>query len=390
MAAKKAEVFDNPLLRAVEFVALAQRKTGDARQTYCMMNNQQLVAFDGVLAASCKITEPLMCCPHTGKLLAALRECKQSYSITQITADQLHITSGDYQAIVPCLTDWSTMQWAWPDPQAGVITENLKAALKIVAPLVNEKAPRIEMASVLVQDQSLIATNGQVVVEALHGITLPPNIILPKAAVLAISKAVKVLTGIGFGQGTATFYFDDGSWMRTQLFLETWPVVSHIFNVQVNPQEVPAGLFEAIAKVAPFSENGKAYCGPTGVSSHSVYKPNVNSSTQTFDNSGMDVSRVYIIPNMKYLAKLGVKAGQTYDHTSRPKTTFFFGKLPVKMGTKKTDVIEVVYRAATVHEFDVPDAPIQTPDNTVQSGYVAMSPQMTQPAQPFTDDDIPF
>lgn len=398
MAAKKPEVFDNQLLRAVEFVALAQRKTGDVRQTYCMLNQGQIVAFDGVLAASCKIQEPLQCMPHTGKLLAALSQCGQSFSITQIAADQLRVQSGDFQALVPCLTDWSTMQWAWPDALAATINDNLKAALKIVLPLVNEKAPRIEMASVLVQDQSLLATNGAVVVEALHGINLPPNIILPKAAVSAISKAVKVLTGIGFGQGTATFYFDDGSWMRTQLFLDTWPVVTHIFGtadhlLPYNPQHVPPGLFESITKVAPFSEDGKAYCGPNGVSSHSKYKLNVNSSTTTFDNVAMAESRVYVISNMKYLAKLGVKAEQTYDDKARPNTTFFFGALPVKVGTKKADVLTITYRAATIHEFDKPAEPpaVQPQQIHQQMPYAAQPPQQVDYAAPtFSDDDIPF
>ena len=62
--------------------------------------------------------------------------------------------------------------------------------------------------------------------EAWHGLDLPPNVPLPKQFVAALVKQKKNLTGFGFSRSSATFYFEDGCWLRTQLYSDEWPDVS--------------------------------------------------------------------------------------------------------------------------------------------------------------------
>jgi hypothetical protein len=109
-----------------------------------------------------------------------------------------------------------------------------------------------------VQANTAVATNGVSIVEAWHGIDLPPGLLMPKASALAIAKATKKLAGFGYSPNSATFWFEDGSFIKTQLFSERFP--NYVSVIEGSDYwTLPEAFFAAVAAIAPFTEEGKIY-----------------------------------------------------------------------------------------------------------------------------------
>jgi hypothetical protein len=248
------------LIEALKFIGLAQHKEGTPPQTHCAIGNGRIVAFDGVIAAGHLIEDDLSACPHTTRFLDALGKCGASLSITQLDSGRLSIKSDRFKAFVPCMNgehlSASTLE---PDPPCALIDDRLKAGFALVAPILSETAQRAAFAGALLQAGSIVGTNGHVLIEFWHGIDLPPGLLIPKAALQAIIKTPKKLSRFGFSPNSATFYFEDDSFIRSQLYNETYPQYAQIFPNESNPWPLPEGFFEGMNKIQSLSDDKILY-----------------------------------------------------------------------------------------------------------------------------------
>lgn len=255
---QKQEAPKSGLLTALEFCSCVSEKIGAPYETHIGLRNKWAIAFNGIVAAGSPIAEDIVCHPHTLLLLDALSKCDENYSLTQLDNNRLSVKSGKFKAVVPCL-DPSIMQVAEPDPMIVGITNKFKEAVEAVGVLANENAQHVITASVLMNGSTVISTNRVMLLECWHGLDLPSNVPLPKEFVKALSKQKKNLTGFGFSRSSATFWFEDGCWMRTQLYADEWPDVSRILNREANLWTIDANFFKALDSVAAFSEDGNVY-----------------------------------------------------------------------------------------------------------------------------------
>jgi hypothetical protein len=256
------------LIEALSFCAVAQHDIGQPYQSHIMLANRTAVAFDGILSAGTMTELPdVNTCPHTLKLIAALKKCKAEYSMTQTEGNQLVIKSGAFRAIIPCLPR-EEMTTGYPDNQIAPIDDRLKDGFKILDKIIVENAQTVLQSSVLLRANTMVATDRMLIVEFWHGIDLPPNLILPKAFVSAIAKSDKKLKWFGYSEHTVTFWFEDNSWIKTQLYVEQWPNIDAQWNFEPTLGPVPKKLREAAEAVAPFSENGALYLSEDLVASH--------------------------------------------------------------------------------------------------------------------------
>lgn len=246
------------LLMALEFCSCVSEKLGAPYETHIGLKNNWAIAFNGTVAAGAPIVEDIYCYPHNLLLIDALSKCDESFSLTQLDNGRLSIKSGKFKAIIPCL-DPLLMQTASPDPQIVGITNKFKEAVEAVGVLANENAQHVLTASVLMNGATVISTNRVMLLEYWHGLDLPPNVPLPKEFVKALAKQKKNLTGFGFSHNSATFYFEDGCWIRTQLYSDSWPDVSSILNREANLWSIDPSFFKALDTVASFSEDGNVY-----------------------------------------------------------------------------------------------------------------------------------
>ena len=265
---QKQEPIKSGLLAALEFVSCVSDKLGSPHETHVGLRNKWAIAFNGIVAAGCPIPDDIYCYPHTLLLLEALSKCSESYSLTQLDNSRLSIKSGKFKAVVPCL-DPILMHDAQPDPLIVPASNKFKEAVDAVGVLASETSLQIVTASILMNGGSVIATNGKMLMEYWHGLDLPPNVPLPKEFVKALSKQKKNLTGFGFSGNSATFWFEDGCWLRTQLYAEKWPDVSRILNREANLWSIDPQFFNALDAVASFSEDGNFYTRTNIICSHS-------------------------------------------------------------------------------------------------------------------------
>lgn len=259
----KANTAIDGILNALKFCEPASRDIGQPNQTHLRLGNHWAVAFDGVVAIGHKIDSDIAACPHTSTFITALKKCTDATQITQLGDGRLSIKSGRFQSFVPCLTD-DLLGPVAPDPACAHITPAVINALRIVGPIAQENAQRIVLASVLLRSGSAVATDGHIIAEAWHGVDLPP-VVVPKAFITVLSKIEKPAIYFGFSERSATFYFDDQSWIRTQLYSEPWldaNQINRVLNMQSNQWPIPAGMAEALEKLDDLEEeSNRIYFG---------------------------------------------------------------------------------------------------------------------------------
>src|SRR6267154_6053723 len=255
------------LLTALEFCSCVSEKLGAPYETHIGLRGNWAIAFNGTVAAGSPIVEDIQCYPHNLLLIDALSKCDENFSLTQLDNGRLSVKSGKFKAIIPCL-DPALMQNAIPDPYIVPITNKFKEAVEAVGVIANEKAQHVLTASVLMNGQSVISTNRVMILEYWHGLDLPSNIPLPKEFIKALSKQKKNLTGFGFSNSSATFYFEDGCWLRTLLYADKWPDITSILNRQANLWAIDPQFYKALDAVTPFSEDGNVYFDLNLIMSH--------------------------------------------------------------------------------------------------------------------------
>jgi hypothetical protein len=156
-----------------------------------------------------------------------------------------------------------------------------------------------------------------------HGIDLPPHMVLPKTFTQAVAKQAKPITGFGSSWGndgnvrSVTFWFDGGSWIKTQCYQDRWPdAVYSVINVQSYPVETPAGLFEAVEAVSSFNDDRHVTFADNMVMSH--HSDNVGAQYEVI---GLQAGKQF---NSEYLKKIAPFA-KTIDLTTFDDRAFFFG-----------------------------------------------------------------
>jgi len=262
----KASIEPNPFVEALKFCSVVLSDKGTPNETHILLNNKTATAFNGILGTGHLINEEIYAAPNNKLMIDALSKCGQNLSITQLDSNRLSIKSDKFKAIVPCI-DPVLLSAIQPDNPIGEINENLKLGLEAVYVLVNDNAQDIHLCSILLKANSVISTNGALLFEYWHGIDLP-TLIIPKSFAQSLSNINKKLVQFGFSENSFTVWFEDNSWIKTQLFNKTWPNVDEILNKTANPFPVPSELWEGLDAVTPFSEDGLVYFDNELIRSH--------------------------------------------------------------------------------------------------------------------------
>jgi len=255
------------LLQALEFCSCVSEKLGTPYETHISLRNNWAIAFNGIIAAGAPIDTDICMHPNCLQLIEALSKCEDTFSLTQLDTTRLSIKAGKFKAIVPSL-DIGLMQYAQPDPIIVPITNKFKEAVEAVGVLADENGQHILVSSVLMNGPSVVSTNRKVIMEYWHGLDMPTNVPLTKQFVSALAKQKKNLIGFGISNNSATFHYEDGYWLKTQLCSDQWPDVSKILNVKGSLWSIDPNFFKALEAVAPFSEDGCIYFDTNLLRSH--------------------------------------------------------------------------------------------------------------------------
>lgn len=306
------------LIEALKFISLAQQKEGTPQQTHCIISGGTITAANGVFAAGHLIEDDLHACPHTARLLDALCKCGPNLAITQLDSGRLSIKSDRFKAFVPCIAQ-EQLPAIEPDTVCAIIDDKLKTGFELVAPVLNEGAPNAIMAGALLQSGSVVGTNGAMLLEYWHGIDLPNNLLIPKATLQAVCKTPKKLARFGFSPNSVTFYFDDDSFIKSQLFSAAYPDYQVLFPDKVNPWPLPEGFFEGLKKIHSLADDNIVHFEENGF----VVMDSQKTPAGSYELQGLKTGAKF---NIEYLLTLE-PAFKQVDFEAVAGRVFFFGEL---------------------------------------------------------------
>ena len=223
-AKKKEPRPSDDLLSALHFVALAQvKKSTRLQERFCVISNGWACACNGTLMIAAPVQIDLDCAPLTFVLIDALNQTKTELSITKQSEKVIIVKSENIEVSVDCAPEYPRL--IAPDEFLISADDKFLAALHSVMWLADEKSKNTEFASVRVTDRtvSTLSKDGDTA-ECEHDINIQPNFIkaLPKVSALAIVKCKKSLIGLGYSTDSITFFFNDGSFIKSACF-ETIP-----------------------------------------------------------------------------------------------------------------------------------------------------------------------
>lgn len=292
----------NGLLEAINFLSCVTKEIGTPYETHINLQYNTAVAYNDTLSAGVIIPEDIIAYPNASLLRKALSKCGQEYTLS-IDGTKIIVKSGKFKAIVPCI-DGTILATRNPDPVTVPIDDRFKEALSVIDVLKPEpNADKIYLLAFLMNGQTVITTDGKIIIERWHGIELP-TLAIPKSIISAITSTNKKLVNFGYSSTSVTFYFEDKSWIKSQLYAEQWPhdTINAVLNKGSNPSPVPADFFTGLEAVAQFSENGSVYFSRDKIQSHKV-----EGVGATFDVPGLPNGPIYSSKYLLMLRQLATK-----------------------------------------------------------------------------------
>lgn len=217
-----------------------------------VVRDGRVTGFNGVLALSSPVDFDLACAPKAVPLVKAIGSCTEVVSIGLTPANRLRVQSGKFRAYIECAELEGMPQH---EPQGEVIEfdgEAMLAAIAALSPFVGNDASRPWTNGILLRGQSAFATNNVCLVEYWLGVQLPFTVNIPMAAIREMTRIGQPPVHAQVSPHSITFHYEDGRWLRTQLYSTDWPDLGKILDQANNAAPVPEGLFEALDMVKPF------------------------------------------------------------------------------------------------------------------------------------------
>lgn len=253
------------LLDALRFASIAIDK--DGAHSFVAFRGQWLTAENETFAIGCPVATDLDLCPQADLFTSALNQCGQNFQLTQVSLNGVSIKSGNFRALVPALSH-DTMSPVVPDAWQVEINDNLKTAFAACSKMVGKKDDRLINKCVLMRSGNMIGTNGGIAIEYWHGLGLP-TLCIPIKTAETISKITKSLRAFGMSDRSATFFFEDGSFLKTRLIAGEYPNVDRLFEANTSGfVPIWPSLYAGISAIKGFCPDDSMYFDSNRIGSH--------------------------------------------------------------------------------------------------------------------------
>jgi len=354
------------LTKALAFVSLVSEDDETLPNNgHVMLGSNMAVVLGRMMSAGHPIVEDLEICPHLDRLKLALARSGAGLTIAKTAGGSLSVSGKKFRALIPTVPQ-DTMPPIFPDMPVAVVNDSIKEAFKVCGTLATEAGERVIEASLLLEAYVCTGTNGVAMMQYMHGIDLPPHMVISKTFAAAVAKVEAPLTGFGFTwseelqkPSSITFWFEGGLWLRCNCYSDRWPEIEQIVGAANYPAALPAGLFEAIEAVEKFSDDKEpsVYFNDGKVQSH--YTAEAGAS---FDVPGLQGGK-------RFKAKL-VRQVSPYvtaiDLTTFEDRAFFTGGTPNEFGVGA--IRGVLMGMAGAHKVAPASEPQSEPVGTAWGG----------------------
>ncbi len=254
--------------------------------------------------------------PKASSFAKAIATCKETITMHVTATGRLAIKSGPFRAYVDCVEEGYPdvePEGAWIDlPNGGMLK-----AIKTLMPFIGEDASRTWARGILLRDYSAYATNNVVLLEYWLGYHFPLSINIPKSAITEMVRIGVDPVRMMASENSVTFFYENGSWLKTTLYSLDWPDLQKVLNRDSHPIPPPPGLWQAIEDASPFVDklrrlwfrNDAITTDPTDATGALVEVP------------GLVAEGIY---NADYLMDLA-EVVETIDLLGYPGPSLFFG-----------------------------------------------------------------
>ncbi len=267
--AQKVERGINTLSEAIKFCAPGYKENGEPYSQFAVLWGGWMTTYNGVVMYGHPIAEEIQACPNFGQLQAAVKAIgAEANSITVIDANRLAIKGAKARYVVKCISDYSVVIRQPPDAPVGPLTSNMREGFEVMKQIASKSGEHVLTASILLRSGDMVASDLQLIVSYWHGLGFP-TLTVPADFVEAILRIPKALVQFGYSERSLTFYFEDGSFVRTQLYSEEWPDVNKVLNFDATAMAaVPEGFFDALDKSKMFTDRNYVLLDQDEVRTH--------------------------------------------------------------------------------------------------------------------------
>lgn len=246
----KADKVHNPYTDILKFVGLASLAKGGKHVSHCSVKNGWIIATNSIITMGHPIDLSADFNPLFSTLSSLLKEYPRAFDITVNKVDSAVFSSGNFVGTIPCISD-EEMNIASPDTLWGNIDDGIASSLSVCLSILKLKNDDVYTNCISLDNNVATAFNGRDVIQKWHGWSLPTKALIPSECAKILGKIKKNLTGIGYGVtdklDSVTFYFNDGSWLKTNVYAEVYPDYFEVFNEATSEcLDIPSNFFKNI------------------------------------------------------------------------------------------------------------------------------------------------
>lgn len=306
------------MLKELKFVqgAVAKKDFLPA-MTHFAIENGSVRSFNGMLALSSPIQCDLNCKPKGIPMVQAIGRCTETVQLSMTPTGRLAIRSGSFKAFIECIAE----ETPHVQPEGERIDfdgEAVLKAIKAVQPFIGNDASRPWTNGALLKGQSIYATNNVCLVEYWVGVDFPHVVNIPRQAIAEMVRINEPPSHAQLAENSLTLHYNDGRWIRTQLFNTEWPDLAKVLNRSHNAQGIPDRLFEGLETIKPFADKmGRVYIRGNTLSTHE--EPNEGAS---FEIDAVVPDSIFNIEMLLLLQGVA----QSFDMSAHPEPGLFFGE----------------------------------------------------------------
>lgn len=286
--------------------------------THVHIKDGFIQAYNGTVTLCAPIELDLECTPRAVPFIKAIQTCKDTVQMSITPTGRLSVKSKGFRTLIECSQD--------PFPSISLEGERLALpgqgfipALAALEPMIAEDASRPWARGILMDGKTANATNNIVVAQLWLDFAFPRRINLPHAAVNELIRIKDEPVEMIVTENHATFIYEDGRWLRSQLYESRWPDLDGFFKARVDPTgfAIPDGFFDALREVLPFVDPLSRVHILDGM----VATSSDLSLATTSEVEGLSGSGIYNITQLLLLEKVATK----FNFQAWPAPAIFYG-----------------------------------------------------------------
>lgn len=280
------------------------------------IKGRRVTGFNGRMALSAPIDLDLTATPKAATFVRAIQSCKDTVAMSLTQAGRLSIRSGKFRSYVECTTQ--PYPDIVPSGEYKAVEPGLCQALATLAPFMAADASRPWARGIFIHGDKAYATNNVVLCEYDLGFVFPYIVNIPYGTVKEIVRLKLEPIGVQADSNSTTLHYEEGRWLCTQLSDLAWPDLSRLLDAPSERQPVPAGFFEALDAVAPFTDTSRRVHLLDGCVATSTEE----GAGARMDVEGLKEGGVYAVDQLLNLSELV----EEIDLTAYPSPSTFTGK----------------------------------------------------------------